>query len=125
MCNRAASSASAASATASTKKRIRFVLPTRLSAGRSTVQPVDPVATSREFSFSHQNHMAKQKRATVVIQPRRADLRVEIDVFDVNANRLQRLGVVAGPSQNDIDQNVRQVKNQLERSGCVVSVKEM
>ena len=70
--------------------------------------------------------MTKPVEARIIItRGQREDLRASIDVFDPYLNKLNRLGITAGPSQASIDAEVRKVKTQLERAGKRVTVKEV
>lgn len=75
--------------------------------------------------LSTKGEKMKPKKARIVIQHgKRLDLRVEIDVWDVNAEKLAGLAIPAGPSQADIDATVRRMKKDLERAGNQVEVIE-
>lgn len=47
---------------------------------------------------------------------------VEVTLFDCVKRKETRLGMKAGPRQEDIDAKVMHVKNQLEKNGAFVNV---
>ena len=54
----------------------------------------------------------------------RIDLKAVIDAYIPSENRFHEMGMLSGPKQDDIDRDVRKMKQQFERAGHWVNVLE-
>ena len=68
--------------------------------------------------------MASRPRVTIVLKPAK-DYKLKVLLFDPHSGRVCPTGLLVGPRQRDIDFEVKKLKEQLEKSGSEVSVKEM
>ncbi len=66
--------------------------------------------------------MPKQLEARIVItRGRRIDCQAEIGVFDVLNNKFVKIGITAGPREEEITRVVKKIRDDLERAGNVVT----